>query len=117
LKEKDEHSRNVDKRLKEIKKQDTELGRREKVVAVKKAGKRIEDIDRTRKRPTILSIIRRIESFIKLLKKICESSLKSKHMNAKIPAVIKSIYQKYGDIYESILYDFQKNLKLKDTDM
>jgi len=111
-----------DKNL-EIEKLATELKRSLSVIEVKEAHKRIEDIEKSRKQSAIISIIQRIDSASSFVKGSMAGVTKAKKeypelVNVQLPAsvtrdqMISNITQRF----DSIRFDFQKNLDIKEED-
>lgn len=106
------------KRLEEKEKIDAETQRSLAVAQSKQAHKKIEDIEKSRKYPALLSVCERIND--------CNSNLLLyQKMLGKVPFAEKPIFDEdlrksilfWGKIYESISYDFQKILGINDLDM
>ncbi len=111
-------SKSKEKRLKEKEKADAETQRSLAVAEMKKAHKLIEDTEKMRKRPVLQSICMRIDLQLKTLENRTEMFGKSpfgsqKVLDDRIMDDITYVYQ----MYESILFDFQKNMKIGDEEM
>ena len=107
-----------EERLKEKEKLDAETQRSLAVAEMKKAHKLIEDTEKMRKRPILQSICLRIDTHMKALASGIVVYAKPPFANQKILAdnVMDSIKSNY-QIYESIRFDFQKNMEIRDEEM
>lgn len=111
-------SKNVDNRLKEREKLRAEAERSMAVVRVKQAHKLIEDTEKLRKNSSIRSIVRRLDVHsgyvISIAKKMNEDPFgKTKPSGPYVKDMISDIEQ----VLESIRYDFQKTMDIKDEDI
>jgi len=107
-----------EERLKEKEKLDAETQRSIAVAEMKKAHKLIEDTEKMRKRPILQSVCLRIDDHIKTLAGSGKVFGEPPFADNKILAdnakqIIKSNYE----IYESIRFDFQKSMEIRDEEM
>jgi hypothetical protein len=109
--------KNKDKRLEEKEKLDAEAQRSYAVAEMKKAHKLIEETEKSRKRPSIQSVCLRIDVVIKDFSVLVQMYGKTPFAGNDIVDSIKRIIQGYAQVYESICYDFQKTMEIKDEDM
>jgi hypothetical protein len=111
-------SKSKEERLKEKEKADAETQRSLAVAEMKKAHKLIEDTEKMRKRPVLQSICSRMEVHVKVLDRAAAMYAKHPFGRQKILAdnVMDNIMFFY-QTYESILFDFQKNMKIGDEEM
>ncbi len=111
-----------DKPNQEIEKLETEIKRSLTVVGVKEAHKKIEDVERERKRAIILSIIDRISFCIQVNEAYLNGIAFAKKGFAtdllfkKLPDSPNSEMFNFVETFDSIRYDFKKNAELKDED-
>jgi ABC-type oligopeptide transport system substrate-binding subunit len=107
---------------KEIKKLEVELKRSLSVVGVKEAHKKIEDVEKSRKRSAILSIIDRIGVCLQVNEGYSKGINNAKQrysqelLNRKIPDLASSELNFVITMFDSIRYDFQNNADIKNED-
>jgi hypothetical protein len=115
-------SKDKDKRLEEKEKLEAEIERSLSVVNMKKAHMKIEKIEKTRKKSSILSIIERIDNNINDSETWIEATAKlisSKTYNlgslklGDSPSMVANNIMK---TYESIREDLQRNINCKSED-
>jgi tRNA nucleotidyltransferase/poly(A) polymerase len=107
-----------DKRLEEKEKWDAETERSLSVARFKKAHKEIEDTEKERKRPAILSICKRIDFSIKDIIQTAKLFNKNPFLaNLSLSQRVLIHVQNYQENYDSIRADLQKSLEIKDEDM
>lgn len=116
--ETDEKTKSRETRLKEKEKVDAETQRSLAVIQMKKAHKAIEDTEKLRKRSALLSVCKRLERCVSDLmlfhEMLSEKPFGSKTMVSE--SANRTILFE-GQMYESVRYDFQKILDIKDQDM
>jgi hypothetical protein len=94
------------------------------VVKVKEAHKQIEDIEKLRKQTSIQSILQRISSCFGISRTIVTTLIEIgeekpnmlSHLEIKDSDVVKKYLDNIISIYESIRYDLQKTLDIKEED-
>jgi ABC-type oligopeptide transport system substrate-binding subunit len=107
---------------KEIKKLEVELKRSLSVVGVKEAHKKIEDVEKSRKRSAILSIIDRIGVCLQVNEGYSKGINNAKQrysqelLNRKIPDLASSELNFVITMFDSKRYDFQNNADIKNED-
>jgi hypothetical protein len=118
LNEIEDRSKSKEKLLEEKEKIDAETQRSLAAAEMKRAHKMIDDIEKTRKLPAIRSVRQRIDAHMVSLAGLAD-------MFRKLPFGRNPIYSdeikestiRNWQIYESIRYDFQKTLDIKEQDM
>jgi ribosomal protein S20 len=118
LNETEDKSKSKEKRLEERKKVVAETQRSYAVAEMKKAHKLIEDTEKSRKLPAIRSICQRIDAHAALL--VQRAPMFGNNPFGGNPVLAENIKHEIrtnGRIYESIRYDFQKTLDVKEEDM
>jgi hypothetical protein len=111
-------SKDKDKRLEEKEKWDAETERSLSVARFKKAHMEIENTEKARKRPSILSICKRIDFTIKDMLQAASLFNKNPSMaNQSLNQRVLIHVQNYKESYDSIRADLQKSLEIKDEDM
>lgn len=112
---KEEKSKTKEKRLEEKEKLEAEIQRSLSVVGVKEVHKKIEDVEKLRKRPVLLSICKRIDLAMDDL--LTDTGILNM-IRAKVFSETDRISILSNEqTYRSILTDFQKTLEIKDEDM
>ena len=112
-----EMSKDIDKRLEEKEKWDAETERSLSVARFKKAHMEIENTEKARKRPSILSICRRIDFFIKDIIQTMNLFNNPSILNQSLNQTVLIYVNDYKETYDSIRADLQKSLEMKDEDM
>lgn len=112
-----------DKRLEEKEKIEAEIERSMSVVREKQAHMQIEEVEKTRKKPAILSIIDRINANSVLSSSVFESltELRGKSPELFGVRVLDGLTSMSGlgfivKSFESIRFDFQRNIEIKNED-
>ncbi|MGD0496078.1 MAG: hypothetical protein ABSB28_08555 [Candidatus Bathyarchaeia archaeon] len=113
-----EGSKSKDKRLEEKEKQQAELERSLMVAKVKEAHKQIEDTEKLRKRSAVMSICKRINTFIGEILSTADPIIRRPEVAEDLVTeeMLKTI-ESFEQTYTSIIYDFQKSLDLTDEAM
>ncbi|MGD0451025.1 MAG: hypothetical protein ABSA79_08250 [Candidatus Bathyarchaeia archaeon] len=115
--------KNKDKRLEEKEKLEAEIERSMSVVRMKQAHMEIEQAEKARKKPAIISIIDRIDTHCGLIYGVYQSLTELKKTSPNLFQV--KVYEGLNDItgmstlvktFESIRYDLQRNIDIKDED-
>lgn len=112
-------TKSKEKRLEEKEKWEVEAARSIAVARVKEAHKLIEDAEKNRKRSTIFSINDRLLTHTKLvigLNSVLSKS-KSKFADYEITPAQRVYIKDLVKIYESIRYDLQKAMEMKDEEL
>lgn len=113
-----ENSKSKGKRLEEKETQEAELERSLVVVKVKEAHKQIEETEKSRKRPTVLSICHRIDQFSGIANSTLGVLMKQyKKKPIPIGDTVMTTIEDFERTYASISYDFRKNLDVRDESM
>lgn len=114
-----EPMKSKEKRLEEKEKWDAEAARSVAVARVKEAHKLIEDTEKSRKRSTIFSIGERLTRHSKLMISYVVSwlDLKSKNVDFELTSANGVYIKDLVKTYESIRYDFQKAMEMKDEEL
>jgi len=113
-----------DKRLEEKEKLDAEIARSLSVIKMKEAHKKIEEVEKLRKRAAILSIDDRLSLNIEMSTKIIEAIReveeedKKKKLDFETPvgSHVRNFLNHVMVTYESIRFDFQKSINAKKED-
>jgi hypothetical protein len=117
---KGKHSKNKDKRLKEIERLEAETFRSLQVVKMKQAHKLIEETEKARKRSSFLSISSRLNLHRKWMLNLARNWTQASDSPALGDLigsrVIDDTLQSTMATYESIRCDLQKTLDMKDED-
>lgn len=106
----------------QIEKLDAEITRSLKVVGIKQAHKRIEDVEKSRKKSAILSVIERIDLALKvndgMLKGLseCEKNISIEFLNQEIPDFSTLKLDIITNTFNAIRFDFQRNADIKIED-
>jgi len=118
LSEANDRSKSKEKRLEEKEKVDAETKRSLAVAEMKKAHRLIEETEKTRKRPILQSIYRRIDAHKMILLSAMETFGNPPFANQKILSVstLETI-RGLSQTCESIRFDFQKNMEIGDDEM
>lgn len=112
-----DNSKKKDKLLEEVEKQQAELERSLTVAKVKAAHKQIEEIEKLRKRPIALSICMRAKSLVDVVSPTLTALNKPEFKNVQLTESAASSIEGIEKIYNSIKYDFQKNLDIGEEGM
>lgn len=116
----EKYSKSKDKRLKEKEKIEAETLRSLQVAKMKQAHKLIEETEKARKRSSFLSILSRLNLHRKVVlnsaRRWTEVSDSSAFDELNRNRVIEDELQHIMATYESIRYDLQKTLDIKDED-
>ncbi len=112
-----ENSKSKGKQLEETEKLKAELERSLAVAKVKAAHKQIEDTEKLRKRSATYSIRRRITIFQGNINSMLLILGDAKFRGLSVPEGIALNIERFEQTYESITYDFQKNLDLGEEAM
>jgi hypothetical protein len=110
-------SKDKDKRLEEKEKWDAETERSLSVARFKKAHMEIENTEKARKRPSILSVCRRIDFFIKDIIQTMNLFNNPSILNQSLNQTVLIYVNDYKETYDSIRVDLQKSLEIRDEDM
>jgi hypothetical protein len=115
-----------DKRLEEKEKIDAEIERSLSVAKMKQAHAQIEEIEKSRKRSVIASIVNRLETAIMLYKGMIEELQKLEtDFSQKLPANFQTMrlgedvsldFANVANFYESLRFDLKQNINVKDED-
>jgi len=107
-----------DKRLEEKEKLDAETKRSLAVVETKQAHKLIEDIEKQRKRSSVLSVCERLLNLVELCGTLSKSfrKLPEKARVTKAPILLNAT-KSVTETYDSIRYDFKKTLDINDEEL
>ena len=111
-----------DKRFEEKGKLDAEIARSLSVIKMKEAHKKIEEVEKLRKRAAILSIIDRLSLNIEISKNIVEAmqEVKEEYKKLDFEMPVGSYLKEYLNhvmvTYESIRFDFQTSIDVKKED-
>ena len=111
-----------DKRLEQKERNEAETARSLSVVEMKEAHKQIEEIDKARKKPSILSIIERLEnneeSTLNMIKTLQDTHKRypEEYLLVKPHPLSDSHFNSLFQIYESIRFDLQKTIDMKSED-
>jgi hypothetical protein len=117
LVERSANSKGKNKR-EETEKLEAELERSLAVAKVKAAHKQIEDTEKSRKRATVLSICKRTDEFLYLVKRMMPTFIKCrKEIGEQMFDTAMTNIEDFERTYTSISYDFQKNLDVGDEVM
>jgi|GEM_PF-1350920 site-specific recombinase XerC len=120
-----EHQKDINTRLKETFLNKAETNRANSVAQLKNAHKQIEEIEKERKRPAVQSVQERIKNHAQQLLILLDDSdiQKIKKSTSDSPSATKLYYdwitknvKRAMDMYESIRYDYQKVLDIKNED-
>jgi hypothetical protein len=115
LGETEDKSKPKEKRLEETEKLDAETERSLAAARMKEAHKKIEDVEKLRKRPALLSVCKRIDLAMDDL--LADTGILNM-MRGKVFSETDKIHILNNEqTYKSILTDFQKTLEIKDEDM
>lgn len=118
MSEAEDKSKTKEKRLEEKEKMEAEAQRSYAVAEMKKSHKLIDDIEKSRKRPALQSICHRIDThLVEISPKV---SMFGEHPFADKPIVAPSVeanLRSCVQTYDSIRYDMQKAMDIKDDDM
>ena len=116
-------SKDKDKRLEEREKIEAEIARSLSVVKMKETHKLIEEVEKSRKRAAIQSIIERITHYIGLNDRIVESASNMKKAHPKYdytnPITERDLVNFLKNVaakYESIRLDLKRNLDVAKDD-
>jgi len=113
-----EDSKSKDKRLEEKEKLESEIERSLAVARMKQAHKTIEDVEKTRRRSAMISLCKRIDYLIAMIRSFNLRMLGQSYLNEiTIGTPTAEEAQHYISTYESIRYDLKKSLDIKDEDM
>ena len=117
--ESSESGKSGEKRLEEAKKWQAETERSLAVLKAKEAHKLIEEIEKGRKRSAIFSVCDRLLQHAALTNGYARILLdrKSKHENYEIESPDRIYIEDLMRTYESIRYDFQKNMEIRDEEI
>jgi hypothetical protein len=117
MNEKLDKSKNKDRRLEEKEKLEAEAERSIAVAKMKQAHKLIEDTEKSRKRSAVMSICKRIENQIKDIQSLIDAMDKTQ---AVLPPTRGTVFGEAIEgifrTYDSVRYDIQKTLEIKDDD-
>jgi hypothetical protein len=115
LTETENKSKPKEKRLEQKEKWEAETGRSLAVYKFKEVHKKIEDIEKLRKRPALLSVCKRIDLAMDDL--LTDTGILNM-MRGKVFSETDRIHILNNEqTYKSILTDFQKTLEIKPEDM
>jgi hypothetical protein len=114
-----ESEKSKEKRLEETEKWQAETARSLAVARAKEAHKLIEDTEKSRKHSAIFSITDRLIRHADLTNSYSKYllNMKSEHEDFEITSGDKIYIEDMVRTYESIRYDFQKNMEIKDEEM
>jgi hypothetical protein len=115
----EDRSKSTEKRLEQEQKITAETQRSLAVAEMKKAHKLIEDAEKLRKIPAVKSISKRIQTHLALLGNGYMSMFGSEPFASK-PILAENVLYNIEiayKTYQSIRFDFQKTLEIKDEDM
>lgn len=118
MSEEKERPKNKEKRFEQKERVDAETQRSLSVAEMKKAHMLIEETEKSRKRPILLSICSRIEYHIKLLVSSMEMlGMPSFALNKILSDNILDDLNDLAQGYESIRFDFQRSMEIKEEEM
>lgn len=113
-----EDSKSKEKRLEQKEKLNAETERSLAVARMKQAHKQIEDTERTRKRSAVISLCRRLERFKSSLFNFTKSLIKSDTFpKIEVGTPFGEQVGSHVKMYESIRFDLQKILEIKNEDL
>jgi hypothetical protein len=115
---------NVENKSKDKEKLDAEIARSLSVVKLKEARKQIEDVEKLRKKSAILSINQRLDFSMRITKEMVDLLIDMKKdypealFDSKISPefVTESVLGTVLQTYESIRFDLQRNIDVKNED-
>ncbi len=114
-----DRSKPKEKRLEQKENLEAETQRALAVVEAKKAHKSIEEVEKERKRPILISICQRIDEALSSLSYesirlyVDERFANSPLVSTLLTSNLNSMFE----IYESIRFDFQKTMDINENDM
>ena len=117
MSEAEDRSKSKEVRLEEKGKVEAETQRSLAVAEMKRAHKLIEEAEKARKRPVLQSVCLRIDVHIKLLTNAAQMYGKPPFTDHLLSDPTLDYISGLHQIYESIRFDFQKNMEIKNEEM
>lgn len=113
-----EKGKTKDKRLAEKELLEAEIERSLAVARMKQAHKQIEDAEKMRKHSNISSLLKRLSYLREMVRVLSNTLIDAKSLSeVRIGTTWAEHVLSYIRIYESIRYDLQKSLEMKEEDL